>query len=561
LSKRSKRPKFGHYRKYIRFPPLFFTFIKAKRGLDPIIKVGVCMFVYSYIRYGFDGILVRIEADLSRGIPGVDITGLASGAVREARERVRSAFRHSEFRFPLERVLINLAPAEIKKEDAALDLPIALSMLAASGQIPSACNVMALGELELSGRLRPVRGVLAAAARALSEGIDSLVVPQENVREAAILMPGRAAGAATLKEAAALFAYREQHGCFPAAAAGQTGGAPKARAAFGGDFSEIRGQGRYKRVLEIAAAGGHNVLVFGPPGAGKTMLARRWTTVFPDLAPDDAVTVTRLYSLAGILCGDDPETPNGMITRPPLRAPHHTASAEGILGGGKHLHPGEASLAHAGALFLDEAPQFHRNVLQALREPLEEKRIRISRAGGQVELPADFQLLLAANPCPCGKLGAAAGDCFCSGEEIARYWRKFGGALLDRVELRVAVSAPDIDTLSAGPAGESSAVIRGRVEQALAAAGQRFARSRIRRNAAMPPSFIDTYCATDAGARKALKAAVEKLGVSGRAYHGILRVARTIADLEGKDGIGAEHVLEAVQHRRHGDDPYDVFNA
>jgi magnesium chelatase family protein len=519
------------------------------------------MFFHSYIRYGFEGILVRIEADLRRGIPGVDITGLASGAVREARERVRSAFRNTDFRFPQEHILINLAPAEIKKEDAALDLPIALVVLAASGQIPPAGNVMALGELELSGRLRPVKGVLAAAARALSEEVDSMIVPHENLREAEILMPGRVAGVRNLKEAADVFLHRAKQGHFPPNPT-VCGTASKGPPVYTGDFSEVRGQERYKRLLEIAAAGGHNVLVFGPPGAGKTMLARRWTTIFPDLDPEDAVTVTRLYSLAGLLFGNDPASPNGLVERPPLRAPHHTASAEGILGGGKHLTPGEASLAHAGVLFLDEAPQFRVNVLQALREPLEDKRVRISRASGQVQLPADFQLLLAANPCPCGKLGAAAGDCFCSGEEIYRYWRRFGGALLDRVELRTAVSAPGIEALAAGGNnGESSAVIRERVTKAVAVGRERFLGSRVRRNAGMPPSLIEKYCALDDRARNALTTAVEKLGLSGRAYHGILRVARTIADLEGKEAIGTENIFEAVQHRRMGDDPYDVFQA
>jgi magnesium chelatase family protein len=516
------------------------------------------MTVLAHEPSGFEGNLVYVEVDIRRGIPGVDLVGLAAGAVKEARERVRAAIRNSGFDFPLDRVLISLAPADLTKEGAAYDLPMALALLGASGALPDPGRpILALGELRLEGSVRPVRAVLPAVAAALRVGVERFIVPVDNAAEARALRKGAVYPIGHMAEAPRLLGLIREGAEAPSDSQHEGEAAPTfSRVSLPeGDLSELKGQARLRRALEIAAAGGHNILLLGPPGSGKTMAARRFIGLLPDLGEEDAVQVASLYSLAGLL---GPGT--ALQLRPPFRSPHHSASLEGMVGGGRRLRPGEISLAHKGLLFLDEAAEFRVDVLQSLREPIEEGRVSLVRAGSTLHLPSEFQLVMAANPCPCGNLGRKGRACLCSIQELQRYRRKIGGPLLDRIDIRVPVDPSPPQALLA-PAGEPSSAVRERVEAAIRLQARRYGREDTchggnpssLRNARMAPGQVESYCRLESAASRAFQTAVQRLELSSRACHSILKIALTIADLDGRDVIGEDQVLEAVQHRRFGE--------
>ncbi len=489
--------------------------------------------------WGLDPFLVRVEVDISPGNPSFAIVGLPDKAVQESAQRVRAAIRNCGYDFPAKRITVNLSPADVRKEGPAFDLPIALGILVATGQLPSFPDgTVVLGELSLDGSVRSVSGVLAIALEARQQGRVRLVVPSDNAAEGAIVDGLAVFGVSSLPEAVQAVKGEKQPEPKPAIEITE----PR----YDVDFSEVKGQESAKRAMEIAAAGAHSLLMAGAPGAGKSMLARRLPTILPPLTVEEALEVTKIYSVAGKL-----PKGQGLITERPFRAPHHTISAAGLIGGGSFPKPGEISLAHHGVLFLDELPEFHRDVLEALRQPLEEGTVTISRATHSVTFPASFLLVAAMNPCPCGYATDATRRCRCSPQQIRSYRRRISGPLLDRFDMHLEVPRLTAEEILEPGSGEPSMRIRERVIRARERQRERYEKLGlpITCNAHIPPKAVRDVCVLDGEAKDLLRAAIQSLGLSARAHDRIVKVARTIADLEGSDTIRPRHVAEAISYR------------
>jgi len=490
--------------------------------------------------FGLESFLVDVEVDISSGLPAFDIVGLPDVAVRESRERVRAAIKNQNFDFPIKRITLNLAPADIRKEGPHFDLPIALGILAATSQmsIEALTDYAIIGELSLDGKVRPVNGVLPMAIEIKEKGLKGVVVPLENVEEASVIEGINVIGVTSLSEAVAFF-----NGEFKPKKNQVVKDDQRQSVTFDGDFSEVKGQENLKRCLEIAAAGHHNVAMIGSPGSGKTMIARRIPTILPSMTFEESLELTKIYSIAGLLSNH-----SGLIRQRPFRAPHHTISNVGMVGGGRIPKPGEITLAHNGVLFLDELPEFPRDVLELLRQPLEDGKVTIARANATITYPCKFMLVTAMNPCPCGYYGDPFHECSCSPHQINRYLSKISGPLMDRIDLQLQVAPVKYSDLE-GPSTTDSETIRKRVEAARLIQLERYKGQNIHCNSQLTPNLIHKYCKLDKDGKLLMKEAFHNMKLTARAYNKILKVARTIADLDNKSSIKEDHLAEALQYR------------